>query len=188
MQPPVYPPQLPHRRRFDLSIVVLLIVGTLVVWGIVQAARSIRNAELGLISYERAQRDLLIDTGLINDARGVRVDVPLTMRLRKHTVMVVSRINAHRSAVGSGVILRDDAHGMVILTAKHMVRHAGPVSVVLSNHDSANSSRIGLALTAGGSSASLYGGFGCKVESRPLCLARSAGSRALCRHGSSRQT
>lgn len=135
MQPPVYPAPLPRRRRSDLSIFVLLIVGAFVVWGIVQAARSVRNAELGLVRYERAQKDLLIDARLINVARGIRVDVPLTVRLRRETVMVVSRMNAHRSAVGSGVILRDDAHGMVILTAKHVVRHAGPVSVVLSNRD-----------------------------------------------------
>jgi hypothetical protein len=135
MLPPVYPPHVPRKRRFDLSVAVLGIVGLFVIWGIVQAARSIRIAEVGFVRYERAQKDLLIDAGLINAARAIRVDGPLGMRLRRETVMVVSRINARRSSVGSGVILRDDARGMVILTAKHVVRHAGPTSIVLSNHD-----------------------------------------------------
>lgn len=131
-QPPVFPPD---RRRpapgFDLSLLVLLLVSAIVIWGVVQAGHMMRNAERGLIAFERAQKDVFIDPKLIDSARHVSARARLARSLKHETVMVVGRINARHSAVGSGVILRNDSHGFVILTARHVVRGRTNVTIVL---------------------------------------------------------
>ncbi|MDP9017428.1 MAG: serine protease [Candidatus Eremiobacteraeota bacterium] len=102
------------------------------VWGALEGAHMFHNARLGLLRYQKAQQDLFIDARLAEQARRVVASPALVASLRRETVMVVSRINARRSAVGSGVVLRNDRNGMLILTAKHIVRHRGPVSIVVS--------------------------------------------------------
>ena len=117
-------------RGPDLSVFVLLLISIFVIWGIVQASRMMHNAQLGLIRFERAQRDLFIDAGLIEASRRVRVKPALSAELSAQTVMVISRMNHNRSAVGSGVIVQNNSRGILILTAKHIVRRGGPVFVV----------------------------------------------------------
>ena len=130
-RPPVYPPQTRRKGGFDLALVVLLLVSGMVIWGMVQAAHMMRNAERGLIAFERAQKDVYIDADLIRSAKRVTADAAFAGALKHQTVMVVGRINARRSAVGSGVIIRDDARGFAILTARHVVRGRTNVTIVL---------------------------------------------------------
>ena len=131
MQPRVYPPNFRRKKGFDLSVLVVGVVMIFVVWGIVQTVHMLKNAERGLLRFEAVQRDLFIDPALVEAARHVAAKPALVSGLRLQTVMVFGRINAGHSAVGTGVVVRNDARGMVILTARHVVRHGGPVSVIL---------------------------------------------------------
>ena len=130
-RPPVYPPDAQRKGGFDLALVVLLLVCGVVIWGIVQAAHMLRDAQRGVIAFERAQKDVYIDADLIRSAKRVTAAPAFAGELKHQTVMVVGRITARRSAVGSGVILRDDARGFAILTARHVVRGRTEVTIVL---------------------------------------------------------
>lgn len=131
-RPPVFPPDEGRRKPgFDLAMVLLVVISGFIIWGIVQAVHMMRNAELGLVAFERMQKDVYIDADLIRSAKRVTTGPAFATSLRHQTVMVVGRISARRSAVGSGVILRDDDRGFVILTARHVVRGRSNITIVL---------------------------------------------------------
>jgi Trypsin-like peptidase domain len=121
-------------RRVDFSLVVLIVVLILFGGGIQQLARSYSDAGKGLIIYAREQKDLFVDAGLIRDSYRIRSSFGLAQRLREQTVIVATRTSPHTAYMGAGVIVGARHGRVVILTARHIVAHAGRKIVVFPDH------------------------------------------------------
>jgi len=112
------------RRTFDLSAVVLIatIAGSIALFA--QAVKAIPDAGRGLVIYETHRTDAYIDAALIDRAETVRVSRSLIRKLDGETVMVATRAGTH-AIVGTGVVIVRRGGNATILTAKHVVAHAG---------------------------------------------------------------
>ncbi|HEV3155021.1 MAG TPA: serine protease [Candidatus Baltobacteraceae bacterium] len=117
-------------RRIDFSLVVVLLVLALFGGGIYQFARTYPDANRGLLIFAKAQKDLFVDAGLIQESYQVRAPDSLTRMLRLQTVIVAAQSEPHTLYVGAGVILGERAGIVKILTARHIVAHGGQRFVV----------------------------------------------------------
>ncbi len=130
------------KTRVDFSLVVLLAVLSLLGEGIWQMARAFPDAGKGLILYAARQKDLFIDAGLIQESYRVRESSGLAERLREQTVIVAARTSQHSAYMGAGVIVRVRNSRIEILTAKHIVAHAGRKFVIFPDHTVRRAIRI----------------------------------------------
>jgi len=122
-----------HVRRIDVSIVVMALVIAFLAIGMVQAMRQWDDAQRGLLIYEQARKDAYIDAGLIQRSSRVRVHPSLVTTLREQTVMVATRVGGH-AFVGAGVIIAAHNGRLEIVTARHVVDHAGDHVVFFTPH------------------------------------------------------
>jgi S1-C subfamily serine protease len=117
-------------RRFDFSLVVLVVVLALMGGGVYEMARAYPDAGKGLVIYAREQKDLFVDAGLVEESKHVRAPVRLAEALRYQTVIVAARTSEHRAYVGAGVIVAERRGMLTILTAKHILAHPGQRFVI----------------------------------------------------------
>jgi hypothetical protein len=129
-------------RRVDFSLVVLVIVLALLGGGIWQMARAFPDAGKGLVIYAREQKDLFVDAGLIQQSYRVRSTSGLAERLREQTVIVATRITPHTAYMGAGVILRTHNGFTEILTARHIIAHAGRKFVIFPDRTERRAVRV----------------------------------------------
>lgn len=129
-------------KRLDLSLVVLLLVLVLFGGAIVQMARAYPDAGRGLIIYAREQKDLFVDTGLIQASYRVHASSTLAERLRLQTVIVATETSEHSAYMGAGVIVGAHKNLLTILTAKHIIAHHGEHFVVFPNHHGRFAARV----------------------------------------------
>jgi S1-C subfamily serine protease len=109
---------------------VLLLVLVLFGGAIVQMARAYPDAGRGLVIYAREQKDLFVDTGLVQASYRVRAPSSLAHRLRSQTVIVATQTSSHSAYMGAGVIIASRNGMLTILTAKHIIAHKGEHFVV----------------------------------------------------------
>lgn len=112
-----------------LVAVLALFAGT--VW---QMATAFPDAGRGLVIYERAQKELFVDAGLIRESYHVRGSAGLASRLRAQTVIVAAQRTPYTAYMGAGVIMSKRRGTVEILTAGHIVDHPGRKFVVFPNH------------------------------------------------------
>lgn len=120
--------------RVDLSLVVLVVVLALLGGGIWQLAKTFPDAGKGLVIYAREQKDLYIDAGLIQESYRAQSSSGVAQRLRRQTVIVATRTSPHTAYMGAGVIMGMQRGRIRILTAKHIVMHAGEKFVIFPDH------------------------------------------------------
>ena len=101
------------------AVLVLLAAG---IW---QISASWRDASRGLLIFASNQKDLIIDTDLVERSYTIKNDPMSVKLLRRQTVMVATSMGSHRVYMGAGVIVSDRGGLLTILTAKHLVAHAG---------------------------------------------------------------
>ena len=85
-------PIVPRRGNgFHFSTLLSLCILAFAVFAFIQAGRTVKDAELGLLRFEERQKDLFVDAGLITEASRL---VPLSRSaaaLRSQTVIVGRR-------------------------------------------------------------------------------------------------
>jgi hypothetical protein len=128
--------------RIDLSLIVLVVVLASLGAGIWQMAREFPDAGKGLIIYAREQKDLFVDAGLIQESYRVQSSSGLAERLRQRTVIVATRTSPHTAYMGAGVIMGAQRGRIQILTARHIIAHAGQKFVIFPDHTVRHALRI----------------------------------------------
>lgn len=125
-------PIVPRRGNgFHFSTLLSLCILAFAVFAFIQAGRTMKDAELGLLRFEERQKDLFVDAGLITEASRL---VPLSRSaaaLRSQTVIVGTTQPNNRVILGSGVILGRNKGSVVVITARHVVRHVGQHFVIM---------------------------------------------------------
>ena len=121
-------------RRVDLSLVVLVLVLAFLGEGIYQMARAYPDADRGMLVFAREQKELFIDSGLVEASYHVRAGDTLARDLRSQTVIVAARTSEHTVFIGAGVIIAAHRGVLTILTARHIVTHGGRRFVVFPQH------------------------------------------------------
>ena len=129
-------------KRLDLSLVVLVLVLVLFGGAIVQMARAYPDAGRGIVIYAREQKDLFVDTGLIQESYRVHASSTLAERLRSQTVIVATETAEHNAYMGAGVIVAARNDVLTILTAKHIIAHRGAHFVVFPDHRGRFAARV----------------------------------------------
>jgi len=128
--------------RVDFSLVVLVMVLALLGGGIWQMARAFPDAGKGLVIYASEQKDLFVDAGLVRESYHVRGTSGLAERLREQTVIVATRISPHTAYMGAGVVLSTQHGRIKILTARHIIAHAGRKFVIFPDHTERRALRV----------------------------------------------
>ena len=122
-------------RGFDLTPAFAISILVFVAIAMYQFSRSWDDAAQGLLLFERAQKDLYVDADLALQAKGVAVAEPLAQRLREQTVLVVMRTSRHHEIEGTGIIVGARGGDLAVLTARHVVDHAGTRVVFFLSHN-----------------------------------------------------
>ncbi len=111
-------------RQFA-PVALLIGVLALAVVGVWQIGRSWRDATRGLLIFARNQKDLIVDTDLVERSYSVKNDPAVIERLRLQTVIVATYAGNHHVYMGAGVIVAQRRGMLTILTAKHLLTHHG---------------------------------------------------------------
>ncbi len=117
-------------RRVDLSAVALLVVLGFCIGGVLQLVRMYPDASRGMLIFARAQKDLFVDAGLIEESYRVRANPSLSRILRSETVIVGTRTSSGIGYLGAGVIVAYRGGVVTVVTAKHIIAHPGRRFVV----------------------------------------------------------
>lgn len=129
-------------KRIDPQVVVLVLVLGFCIAGIFQLVRDYPNAGRGMLIFAREQKDLFVDQGLVAESYRVRANPSLAKLLRAETVIVGTRTSPHEGYLGAGVIVGLHGDMLTVLTAKHIIAHAGRKFVVFPNYTGRFTSRI----------------------------------------------
>lgn len=104
------------------------------VGGVYELVRDYPNAGRGMLIFAREQKDLFIDSGLVAESYRVRANPDLSRILRSETVIVATRTSDHDGYMGAGVIVGARDGVLTIITAKHIIAHAGRRFVIFQNY------------------------------------------------------
>lgn len=129
-------------RRIDLSVVVLALVLVFCIAGIDELGRAYPNASRGMLIFAREQKDLFIDSGLVAESYRVRANPDLARILRSETVIVGTRTSQHTGYLGAGVIVGVHNGLLEIVTAKHIIAHAGRHFVIFRDYTGRFATRV----------------------------------------------
>jgi hypothetical protein len=116
--------------RFDLSLLVVFVMLLFCAGGIYQLSRAYPDARRGVLIFAREQKELFIDTGLVEQSYRVQANPALAQVLRSETVIVGTRTPDSTGYLGAGVIVAARDGLLTIVTAKHIVAHDGRRFVV----------------------------------------------------------
>lgn len=120
-----------HGNGFQFATVLSLCILSFAVFAFIQTGRTMKDAEIGLLRFEERQKDLFIDAGLITQASRL---VPLSQSaasLRSQTVIVGTTQPHNRVVLGSGVIVGRSRGSILVITARHVVKHVGQHFVIM---------------------------------------------------------
>lgn len=124
-------PSAPGRLlRFDLSAAVLILTLIFCIGGIYELVRTYPSADRGILVFAREQKDMFVDAGLVAESYRVHTNRSLARVLRSQTVIVAARTSAHTGYMGAGVIVAVHGDMLTIVTARHIVEHAGQKYVI----------------------------------------------------------
>lgn len=116
------------RPRFEFSFLILAVLAAFCIVAFVQVRGEWRDAQRGLLLFERTQADALIDLSLLRASHHVRAPGQLAGKLDDETVIVEARGTRH-AYVGTGVVVGKSNGELDILTAHHVVDHTGTLLI-----------------------------------------------------------